>query len=93
MWQNMPYGYGGNYGWMHGGGSWLGFGLHSLIWILVIVAIVTVIIWAVRNSSRSAPHTRHEKTRPTALEILDERYARGEIDREEYQARKADLEG
>lgn len=95
MWQNMPYGYGGygGYGGMHGGG-WLGFGLHSLVWILAIAVIVAVVVWAVRAGSGSANRHRGEsKTRPTALEILDERYARGEIDREDYLARKADLDG
>ncbi len=91
MWQNMPYGYGG-YGGMHGGG-WLGFGLHSLVWILVIVAVIALIVWVIRANSGPGTAASTGKPRPTALEILDERYARGEIDREEYMARKADLEG
>ena len=90
MWQNMPYGYGG-YGGMHGG--WLGFGLHSLIWILVIAAVIALIVWVIRANSGSETASSAGKPRPTALEILDERYARGEIDREDYLARKADLEG
>lgn len=95
MWQNMPYGYGGygGYGAMHGGG-WLGFGLHSLVWILAIAAIIAIVVWAVRaGAGATSRHHAETKPRPTALEILDERYARGEIDREDYQARKADLEG
>lgn len=90
MWQSMPYGYGG-YGAMHGG-SWLGFGLHSLVWILAIAAIVAVVIWVLRASTGSGSAAGERKPRPTALEILDERYARGEIEREDYLARKTDLE-
>ena len=90
MWQNMPYGYGG-YGGMHGG--WLGFGLHSVFWILVIAAVIAVVVWAVRASNASGGAKTAAGTRPSALEILDERYARGEIDREDYLARKADLGG
>lgn len=91
MWQIMPYGYEGGYGAMHGGG-WLGFGLHSLLWILVIAAAVALVIWAIRSNNGGST-ARQGNARPSALEILDERYARGEIDREDYQARKADLEG
>lgn len=38
-------------------------------------------------------HTQMSAARPGALDILGERYARGEIDRDEYLARKADLAG
>ena len=97
MWQNMPYGHGGGYGWMHGDGGWLGMGLHSLLWILAIAAIVAVVVWAVRAGGGARPGAhpgaREGGARPTALEVLDERYARGEIDREDYLARKGDLGG
>lgn len=85
MWEHMQYGYDGGYGWMHGGGGWLGMGL---IWVLVLAALVAATLWAVRAASGDQPG----EGRPTALEILDEHYARGEIDRDDYKARKADLE-
>lgn len=91
MWQGMPYGYGYGDGWMHGGGYWLGMGLHGVFWLVLIAAVVVGIVWAVRSTGRS------QDTPPrggsSARQILDERYARGEIDREEYQARRKDLEG
>lgn len=92
MWQNMPYGHGDGYGWMHGGGGWLEMGLQGLLWILVFVALVGIIAWAVRARSEPRPYKAGGEGRTNAMEILDERYARGEIDREDYMARKAHLE-
>lgn len=49
-------------------------------WALVVV----LIIWAVRAATAS-PQKSDDKT---ALQILDERLARGEIDREDYEERR-----
>ncbi len=54
-----------------------------LFWGLVIVAIVLGLRWLVTQGRASRPDA--------ALEILRQRYARGEIDREEFEARKRDL--
>ena len=55
-----------------------------LFWAVVLVAAVWLVLWAIRV----APG----RVRPDhALQILDERFARGEIDQQEYQARKAAL--
>jgi len=73
---------------MMGGGY--GFGIPGLgMWIFWILLIV-LIIWAVSLfSTRDAPR---EKGR-TALEILEERYARGEIDKAEFDGKRRDLIG
>lgn len=70
---------------MHDGwGWWMMFGW---IWMAIIVALV---VWAV-----AAVTTRRDDTRgsgePTALEILERRYARGEIDHEEFEERRRRL--
>lgn len=54
-----------------------------LAWVVVIAAIVAAVWWGVR-SMRSNP-------RNAALDILRERYARGEISREEYESLRRDL--
>ena len=54
-----------------------------LAWLLLIVAVVAGAWWLVRTV------TRHR--RDDALTILRERYARGEISREEYDSRRRDL--
>jgi putative membrane protein len=55
-----------------------------LFWALVICGIVFGIRWLARQGGE------HRSDR--ALEILRERYARGEIGREEFEARRHDLE-
>jgi len=66
-------------GWM-GGGMWL-------FWIVLIV-IVVLLLRAVSGGASSSPPSRQD----TPLEILKARYARGEIDDEEFQRRRRELE-
>ncbi len=60
-----------------------------LIWVLVIAAVIIAVKWLLGDSSGSASNRNTEKT---PLQILEERYARGEIDREEYEQKKKDLQ-
>lgn len=80
MWGHM-----GGYGW-EGGWGWGGMIGMSLFWILVVVAIVALVrgIWSGGAASERRPQR-------TALDILNERYARGEIEREEFEQKKRDL--
>ncbi|HET7909971.1 MAG TPA: SHOCT domain-containing protein [Nitrospira sp.] len=82
--QERPY----DWGWgMHPmmWGAW-GFGMMLmmiLFWGLVIVGIVMGIRWLMREGQ--------ERRSDSALEILRQRYARGEINKEEFEAKKKDL--
>ncbi|MHB8453507.1 MAG: SHOCT domain-containing protein [Acidiferrobacterales bacterium] len=81
----------GNWGWgnMGYGASWghgLGWVFMILFWLAIILAVAALLKWLVSASSRA--HLPREKT---ALEILRERYARGEIDRDEYERKRHDL--
>jgi putative membrane protein len=70
--------------WMMGGFWGIGMMLMMLLfWLLVIAAIVLGIRWLLSQSR--GPRS------DSALEILRERYARGEINKEEFEARKRDL--
>lgn len=61
-----------------------------LLWGLVIAAFVLGIRWLIRADRRRS----HEgPATPDALEILRQRYARGEIDEAEYDRRRAVLKG
>jgi len=74
---------------MTGFSSWgMGFGwiFMILFWALIIVGIFALVKWlSSSNANTSLPPHK------TALEILEERYARGEIDREEFEQKKHDL--
>ncbi|MEP7180136.1 MAG: SHOCT domain-containing protein [Pseudonocardiales bacterium] len=79
-------------GW--GVGNWLLMGVGMLLfWTLVVAGI----IWLVRSAAKErrtsdAGSVSMDKSAvlpaPTARDVLDERYARGEINDDEYRARR-----
>ena len=76
------------WGWHPMWGMWgvwgLGMGLMMLtFWAVVIVGLVALVRWL--SLQGRAPRA------DTALDILRQRYARGEINREEFEAKKQDL--
>lgn len=75
---------------MHDGiGFW---GMGWIWWILILIIILLVILFAVRGTGRSRSSTPGSANQEkSALEILEERYARGEIDKNEYEEKKKDL--
>jgi putative membrane protein len=60
--------------------SWLGPIAMIVFWALFVTAIVMLIVHLARHSRST-----------TALSILKERYARGEIPREEFELKRKDL--
>lgn len=59
------------------------------------IIILAIVAYYMFNSSRSRGSccTNHQSQAHTSLDILNERYARGEINREEYLERKQELSG
>lgn len=67
------------------GYGWGGMGLGMLLfWVLLIVGIVMLV------KSIRWPMDKSEQNK-TALDLLKERYARGEIERDEFEQKKHDL--
>ena len=63
-------------------------GFMGLGWIVILIVIVAVVWLLMRGPLAGGPQTE----RRSALDILKERYARGEIGREEFEEKKRDLE-
>ncbi len=70
------------------GPGWGVFGaLHLLWWVVILVGAVALVRWLWLRDARPPAAGGEDR----ALAILRERYARGEIDDTEFEARKAAL--
>ena len=82
------------------GNGW-GMGWMWFIWPLIMVGIIMLVVVLVRGTTTRTPGRGGEAPPPPdgqsgrsrAREILDERYARGEITDQEYQERLRHLRG
>jgi putative membrane protein len=87
--------WGNNQGWQMGPGmmggwgmGWFGGIFMIIFWILILVGLVFLIKWLIQSTSRG--HTGAAGGN-RALDILKERYARGEINKTEFETMKTDL--
>jgi putative membrane protein len=82
--RDWPGPYFGGWGWGH-----MAFG--GITMVLVWIGIILLIVFLVRGlGGLSSPRETHPP-RQSALEVLQERYARGEINKEEYEERRRTL--
>ena len=81
------WGYG--HGWMMNGDG-MGFGFGFVFWLVILAVIIAGAVWFVRSQPFAGSQRSVERRSP-ALETLEERYARGEINREEYLQKKRDI--
>ncbi len=82
MWFGHPTGFGYGFG-MMGGFGWI-----AMLMLVIVVAIVAVGLL----KNLFAEHGERVRTRRSLRDIVDQRYARGEIDSEEYARKRAQLE-
>jgi putative membrane protein len=82
MWMNYD-GHGMGWHWL----GWLGMAFFWLIPILLVLAVVKYLMGGRRSNAPNG------ERKPDALAVLEERYARGEINREEYLQKREDLKG
>lgn len=99
----------GRYGMMGGWGGWDGWGwfwpFHFIIPLLFLALIITAVVLVVRYVIGWGGHPMGPgmmghgmmghgmERRPSGLDVLEERYARGEINRDEYLEKKRDITG
>jgi putative membrane protein len=74
---------------MMGGLGWIGWIFQFAFWILIIVGLIFLIKWLIQASRGERSEGSRSGSR--AMEILRERYARGEITKEEFDRMKRDL--
>ncbi len=56
-------------------------------WVIIALAIAFFVKWLINASKNESQISKN-----TALEILKQRYAKGEIDKKEFEEKKKDLE-
>lgn len=77
--------------------GWMFAALMMLFWLLILVALAVGVYWLFTrlfgndSATESAHDPRAEGSTKRTVDVLDERYARGEIDDEEYARRKRRL--
>jgi putative membrane protein len=67
------------------GGMWGMMPVVLLFWVVLLAGIAVLLWWVLAR--------RPGERRDSALDILRERYARGELNREEFESRRRDLGG
>ncbi|MBU0513267.1 MAG: SHOCT domain-containing protein [Proteobacteria bacterium] len=70
------------------GMGWLGMIMMFLFWGLIIFGVVVLIRWLLTTARKGDEKV---PTGGQALEVLKERYARGEISKEEFESMKSDI--
>lgn len=76
------------HGWDHHMFGWWG-----LIFLVVLVVLIAIVVAVLANSGSSQPpQTAAGPTVDDAMEVLRRRYAEGEIDREEFERKRRELQ-
>ncbi|MHB1348077.1 MAG: SHOCT domain-containing protein [Candidatus Humimicrobiaceae bacterium] len=75
------------WGWPMMGFGGIGMIFGFIFFVAVVIGIILLIVWLVRRPGYSAT----DKTSTHSLELLKERYAKGELTKEEYENMKKEL--
>ena len=85
------YGYGNGWGMMGDGYGSMG-GFNMVFWLLAFVLLTGAVVWFVRSSPSIGLGRQAAAGGTSGLDLLEQRYARGEIMRDEYLRKKGDLQ-
>jgi|tagenome__1003787_1003787.scaffolds.fasta_scaffold18809688_1 putative membrane protein len=83
----------GPFGFFDGGfgiGFLLIFAIYIAFWVAVVALIILAIRWLIRNTNGGSSRRPGDDS---AMELLRQRFARGEIDAAEFEERKRSLGG
>jgi putative membrane protein len=79
--------------WMHGGWGWGWMALMMGVMLVFWGAVIVGIVWLVRGAASGPAPRERDASMETPAEILDRRFAEGEISEEDYRARREVLTG
>lgn len=71
------------------GMGWFGGIFMIVFWVLIIIGLIFLIKWLIQGTRGGPSRPLSDSSR--ALDILKERYARGEIDKQEFEEKKKDI--
>jgi len=66
-------------------------GPHILMMIGIILVTLMIVYFIYKTNQNRSSNMAYEKITPKAIEILNERFANGEIDEEEYRLKKSQI--
>jgi putative membrane protein len=78
-------------GYWYGGLGWIGMLINLVISVVLIIGVIFLVIWIVKRLSNNNSEREFNNTTLSAVDIAKERYAKGEITREEFQKLLVDL--
>jgi len=75
------------WGWPMMGFGGFGMIFGFIFFVLIVIGVILLIVWLVRKTGYNIT----DKTSTRTLEILKERYAKGELTKEQYESMKKEL--
>ena len=77
--------------WWDWGSWWWGMGLMMFLMIVFWGGVIALIVWAIARFTRREAQGEMRGEKRNSLDIAKERYARGEITKEQFEQLKKDL--
>lgn len=71
--------------------GWTAMFLNLIFWLGLIAGLTLLFVWVIRRARVRSAKAQYATGRPTAKEILQAQYARGQITREQYKLMKQDM--